>query len=101
MRLVQISRQRGRKNLREFKGEDSKETQELREENQYQLNSEINGNIHIPKWKNQEHIRSRDGQNTQASEAENWGKLASKTDIVTNSAEWKKEEQVWLAGKLE
>ena len=84
----------GKKNLGEFKGEDSKETQELREENQYQLNSEINGNIHIPKWKNQEHIRSKDGKNTQASEAENWGELASKIDVETNSAQWKKEEQV-------
>nr|KAF6451831.1 hypothetical protein HJG59_001833 [Molossus molossus] len=79
-------------NLREVKGEDGKETQELGEENQGQLNNEINGKSPTPKWKNQVH-RSKDGANTQASDTENWEELTSKIDGETHSAEWKKEEQ--------
>ncbi|KAF6338963.1 hypothetical protein mRhiFer1_001838 [Rhinolophus ferrumequinum] len=83
----------GNGNLRGLKGEDGKETQELREEHQGQLSNEINEKIHTPKWKNEEHIRGKDGANTQVPEAEKWGELTSNIDGETHSVEWKKEEQ--------
>ncbi|XP_025255817.1 uncharacterized protein C22orf46 homolog [Theropithecus gelada] len=79
---------------REVKDEDDKKTQELGGKNQGKLGNEFSGNIHIPKAKNQEHIRGKDGAHTQTCESGNWGKLTSQIDGETHSAEWKKDEQI-------
>lgn len=83
----------GKGDLKGVKGKDGKEIQKLGEKHQGQLSNEINGKIHIQKWKDQEHIRGKDDANTQVPVAENWGELTHEIDGETHSSEWKKEEQ--------
>ncbi|KAG8517910.1 putative protein C22orf46 [Galemys pyrenaicus] len=75
------------------KGEASEGTQELGEEKQGQLSSEVSGTVNTPKWKTHEGISSKDGANTQASEAENWGKVLRESDGRTRLMDRKKEDR--------
>ncbi|KAM4881124.1 uncharacterized protein RHO17_021802 [Thomomys bottae] len=83
-----------KKNLRRVSGKTDVDTQELVQEYPGQLRNEFHQQIHILKWKNQEHIKDNNNENTLTSEAEKWGGLISNFGGETHSSGWKKGEQI-------